>query len=661
MSARAGAWLVAVAGVVLVAAGAGYHAPAQPPLPQKAADDHSGKKAKVEPPGAQPPLEARLRALSEAWPDPTQYSPEISAARARFLLKRHDVTEDEALGVLRLTWKDSHVWQVLLLGGTDRVETEFARRFFAPDDGNTLERSGCASGATSPELTRALLPYLKDLDGRDERHRRAVELIAEHATEEVVPVLRAAVLRFSDFEMTCAAKGLGRVKSSASLAALEEAWFGREGSNHGYREALAEAIGAHGDAGVEALRRIAGIKKDCYIFSGLRRAASPAAVALAEELCDPTDINERWDLMRVKLAAGEPFRTRALVEAMEEEGQGFLSEALSRIDDLEPTAEIMTLVKRIALGTGVAAGRAQRTLSLWRYRRENGTGAVVAWGEPADGMVLGLIRADYRARDADTAWLECHVALKSIGVKALLVTDGHWQLVVPEGSELQALPREDPDYRRDFQFTEGSTVVSVAVKPVPFREGRPPLAFRLRREVRAEDYPNLAGWTGHLETPAIRVTVAPTLVQDPQDLAHWREFLSAGAREGSLPPTGVIAWSQHGGRVNGGLTVQGTQAAGRGAWLALPDDLLTLKPEEVKRLCEYLLEGDRFAHAVVMDAPPARNKYPPHAMLRVQSPTRWAEWRRYSFTEEASTGLDQLEQEFLAPRLAEARRRLLAQ
>ncbi len=451
-------------------------------------------------------------------------------------------------------------------------------------------------------------------------------------------------------------------------------------------EALAKAVGRYGDAGVKAIRPLIrpgdiGSQR----FRTLEHAATPLAVRAAEDLHAADREEGRIALLRVKVAAGEPFRTEGLLAALDDPSRKVVSAAVEQViggsvwgsyDPWHPvpperrvsrvSLDVLAKLRYMALSREPAARwEPLRSLPEIELPPPDGPRAQeepYAWGEPVNGLAVGVRRPRFDGSSPENAHVSLDIALRSLAQRPIRVwlSLAKWHLVPAPGGPLAA-----KNYT--YSFAEGRAVVrprdTVRVggsfwATVLRRED--PLVTSLRVELRVPDDPDIhPEWAGTVTSGPVELR-APS-ANDTSDLAHWRAFLTEAFKEGRLPEGGRISLGTHpGGPVAPGSGVAigcGDRIASDGLWRALPADLLRLSPEETRRVCRFLLDGDRFAHAIFSDNE-YRGKYPPRAHLWLQSATKWACWGGVTLTEPFDAGWMELMESLLAPRAVEARRRL---
>jgi len=577
------------------------------------------------------------------------------------LMREHEVTAEDLIYFAENCDKSlfltaTEAWKVAILSGSETACEAFATKLIEGQwsDG----RSGrlyflTAEMIVSPELCRALLRRLEGVPVRKYSRDQlcAFDYLCECSFEEAVPLIRRFILghmsRHQTESYVCdAIKSLGKLRSENSLEALREAWLNRR-REHGILCALAIAIGSHGDAGVRALQET---PEESYVFLGLEYAATPLAVEVAEQLCDRESINSLCDLLRVKVAAGDPFRTKALLEALK--AGGWLTEqALQMIGGSHVFAEeVREEVRRLALTEGRTATYAVRVLSRWEgHRRERQN---VTWAEPVGALAVGAGTCAYS--DGRDNRIECEIFFRNDSEETvkLTVVQGMLHLVAPDGSPIV----EEGESRQLSWRLEPGTVsvrhIQLRVQPIPY-EGVRELRFRLRMIARPEDYRFPDGWVGTLVTPPFELSVPAPL--DNEDLDHWRALLQAGKESGRLPDGGLIDvfYSED---VPHSAALRGSHIEGKGIWLALPKDLLEVRPEEVSSVCSFLLEDDNFLDPIkYLDG---FGKYMPRAEIKLHSASRRAEWGECHFKKEFWAGWRKDVHKILAPRLDEARRRV---
>lgn len=623
---------------------------------------------------------------------------EYARPRVQYLLRKHEVKEEDLLAFVQNMGKDQRysrqqetwLWSIVLLTGNRRSMEAFVDRVLGASDSSRWHvLTAAATYAGSEELSRVLCEKVESVNKTPERRARAgtvgwaVETISKHPVPEAIPLLRSYVIDGKEGKMRCdAAMALGRLESPEALKALEEAWVEARGDHipdFFLLRSLATAIAEYGDQGLKAFARIAaGEKSHGYICYGLQLAGTPAAVRLAERLCDTTDVKSRAYLLGVKVAAGEPYRTAALLDALEKDDSSSIRmSVIGLCRDIEhPPAELKAAICRMALGhTDWLAYRAIGCLSSWAHREQR-EGKEVTWAEPVNGLALGLEASTYRTTDQE-ATLTCHVQVKNVLTEALLLESGDncWILTVP-GSPVFAAKAESGGGGL-WPISPGGIrrlALRFPLAGAPFRELEP-LTARLLFQVDDRNYEELGQfegvglqqWTGKLRTPEFAASFELPLANE--DLDHWRQMLAEGRDKGRLPEGASIAW-------RGSLTwrmrytirfptrpdrlaVRSGMLEGNNICYALPEDLLSLEPGEVKRLCRLLLEDDLFANMVrPWPSRRGRSGYPYRAEFRLTSGTRRGVWSGRWSTFAATGALRAFQRELLGPRIEEARRRL---
>jgi hypothetical protein len=233
----------------------------------------------------------------------------------------------------------------------------------------------------------------------------------------------------------------------------------------------------------------------------------------------------------------------------------------------------------------------------------------------------------------------------------LTVAKGMLHLVAPDGSPIVEEAGSRPLSWRIEPEKVSSRNIPLCVQPIPYEFGRK-LRFRLQMTARREDYRFPGGWTGTLVTPPFELSVPPPL--DNENVDHWRALLRAAEESGRLPEGASIDvfYSED---VPHSAVLRGCHIEGNGVWLALPKEVLELRPDEVSAICSLLLEDDNFLDPIhYLDG---FGKYMPVARLELQSASRRAEWGECHFKKEFWAGWREVLHEILAPRLDEARRR----
>jgi len=194
------------------------------------------------------------------------------------------------------------------------------------------------------------------------------------------------------------------------------------------------------------------------------------------------------------------------------------------------------------------------------------------------------------------------------------------------------------------------------------RRNRLLLEAAFPRSIARLDEPRI-GWVGALKSQVVNCTVSPQRVNGTSDLAHWRRFLQQAVKTGRLSKHGAIRWERRTGGYTPArryeLTLRGdTVACDRGFWYVLPSDLKRLTPNEVRAICGFLLEHDRFATAVWLDDTRGHGTYAPSARLTLESATKRASWGALHFREGVEDAWESIITEIFGPRVQEARRRL---
>ena len=623
-------------------------------------------------PAQEQALPAKVQALiNDLYGHPFGTHPELDQEMVAYFAKAEGLSEADLLNVARGLPSRKEFWQIVLTTGAPASQAEAARLFvrmaFETGSLESLSMAGAfvvAEHVGSEEMSSAVLRYLEKAavtGANDDRRKVALDIIAEKPSKDAVPFLRDCLMHMDSYHGIYAAKGLERVGTPEALKALEESAVALEQKgNRGSLSSIAPALGSYGDAGVEALRRLYAVqKRPSYLNLGLERAATPLAVRVAEELNDPKDINSRCDLLRIRVAAGEPFRTPALEAALDE--PAVVGEALNRLGSLRasPSDAIRRKVLRMALGdpSGIAP-RAMEVLRRWKYDEDKERALRnVAWGEPVGGLALG-------AGTAACEWgmfVYCFIHLKNDSQRPfrVVLSQSVLALVPQPGSALEPERSGQDGYKHYHYLKSGGidlTDWSFRVKPPPF-DGRRPAKFTVRLSVQAQDYKGPAGWVGTVGSPEFEVIMPPP--RDEKDLAHWRAFLASAAKDGAVPDGGMIRWVKTGGNSlsPSEFTIRGNRVEADGRWLAVPDELRALTPEDIKGIALFLLEGDRFANAIERHEG-GIGKYMPRAEIALESATKRAGWGGFHFKKDAAEGWSQLAEGLRAPRLRQAQKLL---
>ena len=596
--------------------------------------------------------------------DPANYQGDLCKQRLQFLMKKNDLSIDSIQQSLKTSPYFDHekLWRIALASGSKTVSVEFAKYYFSPPQPKEeiSRREFCASGAASAELTEALLPYLEsaaDEQFNSDHFRRALEIVAKCPSPNSIPVLvRGAKSPTDSYRRQFFIEALGRIQSPAALCELEKLWRDAPGE-HTTLCAIVSAISTYGDAGADVFERVGDAS---YATWGLQAIATPKAVILAEKLCKSDNINDRADVIRVKIAAGEPYRTSALIEALADGAPAFLSE--SALECLcqtvqVPTPEQFALVRRAALFESKdISGKAINALENWKYCAQSKN---VLWSEPVDGLSIGVRPAEYKdieIQDDVSAAVSCLVFFKNTTTKSLLLdcTENTWRLEPGGSFESASNAIITSKYAGEFAPDIGYPVChTLSVKPVGF-DNRQPLKFRLRLKITADDYPDLPGGTGTIVSPEMSVAVPPPV--DTKNLAHWRTMLDDLSQTGILRPGMQLGWSASGTFLTS-FRISNSCVEANGVWNALPDDMKHLSEDEIKSIARFLRSDDNFANSISYYNG-GMGKYPPHASLWLESETRRAKWEQYSFKQPFAQGLHKIERALFLPRLHEARKRM---
>jgi hypothetical protein len=655
----------------------------------------SEARERVEP----PPSIARL--VEELSSVPRGYE----AVRVGDLLHKHDVKEEDVLAFLlslgddrkydedRVLW-----WVVLTVGSRHSIEVAVDRAFRALDGEGDLTVAGAVmEGGGSEELSRVLCVKVKSqMEAREdwatsETIGLAVKTISRHPVAEAVPLLRSYVLGGGRKGAREAIDALGRANTPGALDALEVVWIKirADGMLPRGERSLPTAIAEYGDRGVEVLARIAeGDENHESVFYGLALIGTPAAVQLAEKLCDPMDPDSRAGLLRVKAGAGEPYRTPALLDALEKDDAPRVRwTALELCTSVEePSAELREVVRRLALAGGHGSVRSSDScLDVWG-RRERREAKQTAWSEPVNGLACRLDGIPHETNeDGDT--LVCTVQMKNVSGEPLLVAydDSSWVLSLPhsripitrdrlrdhltDNAPWSGPPSDAGTGRRALPPGEVWTrAFRISLDDVPPREHEP-LPMRILFHADDSHYSDLGSyeglglrqWTGDLSTPEFVAAIGFPLVEE--DLEHWRRILTEGRDAGKLPDGASIEWEMryqgHGADWVQWFVIRSGRIDASGGFQALPDDLLTIQPQEMKALCELLLYVDTFATTIDLnDGSMGGYSY---SEFKMSDGTRRQIYMiGHRFRHPLEKALYGFMEQLLEPRLEEARERLRA-
>jgi len=600
------------------------------------------------------------------------------------LMKRHGVTERYLLEFVAREPFHRVGWYSLLTVGSPRGTAAFAQLVLDPNA--DLERkeeirrlmAGVSSKRLeSQALSRALVPladriYPWDSAWARDTQLQALRLIARHPVPEALSLFTTCLYhRPGRYHVGPIIEGLGRLQTPEALKELERYWLTATPECRG-SDTLAKAIASYGDDGVRVLRRIHAKHERSWwnVLYGLSQAATPLAVQVARQIRDDTNINSRRMALSVEFAAGQPYRTPATLAALRDptlqEGILSLLASSTRMDGakrarLMGVPEIERSVRLLALSDNRSVSfRAKQVLGRWRYDQQRAR-EPIRWLPPNRGLAVGAGQAGYRVLTKDYATVRVVVHLRNHLPRPLHVAFPHagCRLVVPDGWVVEG-PYTPSGVRLLFLGAGQAEQLDVTfrVKPAPFDDRRP-ARMRLTVTIEPRHYELVEGWTGMATFPPVEVVVPPPL--DSADLDHWRAFLAQAVRDGRLSEHGEIRLSRTGGGPMGrrglGLTVRGNRLSGSSDWLAFPDDLLVLRPDEVRRICAFLLEDDRFANAIQPYNGPI-GKYMPSAGVHLESETRRGGCGGFHYTKAFSEGLAEVVAAIRAPRLREARQRL---
>lgn len=600
------------------------------------------------------------------------------------LMERHRVSEQDLLDHVSVERFDAVAWFCLLTIASPEATATFAELVLDPkaearrreEISRLLSRVG-DHGIASQALSRALVPLADRIYPWDSRWARetqleALRLIARQPVPEALSLYTTCLYHHRrGYDLRPIIEGLGRLQTPEALKELEQYWLKGTDESRG-SDALAKAIASYGDDGVRVLRRIRAQSKPSWrnVLHGLRHAATPLAVQVVRQFRDDSTADARRMVFAVELAAGEPYRTPAVIAGLK--NPTFQENILFRLtrsglNDGAERASLMAIpqvdrfVRRLALSEGHPLSyRAGSALAIWRYDRQRAR-EPIRWLPPARGLALGTGQANYDALSGDHATVRVTVHLRNHLPRPLHIAfprEG-CRLVVPDGWAVEGAYPPSTVWLPFLAAGQAERVsVAFRVKAVPF-DGRRPAPMRLAVTIEPRHYEIIEGWTGTATFPPVEVVVPPPL--DSADLDHWRAFLAQGAREGRLSKHGEIhldrtghgASARH--RLN--LVVRGNRVSSRTGWSAIPDDLLELRPDEVRRICAFLLEDDRFAHAIEPFSG-HYGKYMPSARIHLESETKRAGWSGVSYTDAFRKGVGEIIDAMWAPRVREARRRL---
>jgi len=629
----------------------------------------------------QDPAFNRIKELAKEFTRESAFfqHPDMLRENIEHLMRQYDVTEQDIIHYLRThsleggVWPPSLLaWQIALLMEFDSVHEEFCRMLFEGEWKRNDKRGTICSQISEnrlagEKLSQTLLPYLQQANLIKFRTYSPLDLLFAHPIPEAVPIFRTLLIGKDTYSLDArkAAESLAKLQTAQAFTALAEALAERPSYP------AAAAIASYGDDAIKFLAKA----PPPIGLSGLEHLATPLAVEAAEELCNWDDPNSVNSLMRVKFAAGEPYRTEALLEALNSDSEYRIETALGTIQSARCDTcfgeKIKKEVTRHALlGNNRISRDAVYVLQGWhrvRHFREKQLGTI--WGDETGGISIGVVECSYSSR----RFIYCDMILRNESGTPLRLRlqPELWQAILPDDSPLQI---------KSYQSSARTTVWLEPGKETATRAGFQAeltdqdvqhVSLRLKLTVRAEDYRGPIGWVGSVITPEIHMAVPPrqdkisnfhrTETLDGDMLSYWIAFLARGRESGHLGEHCSISvyYSEDVPRSlmlqNNAINPNRIDKPMR-IWLAIPGDLLVLQPQEVSSICSYLLKDGNFIDPIqYFDN---HGKYMPRAEIVLQTPTRAVGWGQFHFKKDFWEGWCEVMDEILQPRLKKARKQL---